>query len=72
MDVAQAPGIDYISAEFLKNGAPVIAIALAKIINMSIKLDTFDLKCKITPLLQKGIKTEVKYIDLFLSCLKPC
>ena len=38
---AKAYRIDQISARFLNDGAPVIAIALANIINLLIKLDTF-------------------------------
>ena len=34
------------SAKFYKDGAPVIAIYLNNIINLSIKLDTYSLKCK--------------------------
>ena len=63
LDVAKASGIDQISVRFLKDDAPVMAIHLANIINMSIKLDTFPSKCqvaKIKPLLKKGIKTEAK------------
>ena len=41
LDVAKAPGIDQISARFLKEGAPVIAIHLANFINLSIEPDTF-------------------------------
>ena len=47
LDVAKPSRIDQISAKFLKNGAPVIAIHLANSINMSIKVDTFPSKCKI-------------------------
>ena len=47
LDVAKAPGLDQISARFLKDGAPVISIHLANIINLSIKLDTFPSQCKI-------------------------
>ena len=36
LDVAEASGIDQISARFLKHGAPVIAIHLATIIHLSI------------------------------------
>ena len=35
-DVTEASGIDQISARFLKDGAPVIAIHLANIIHLSI------------------------------------
>ena len=41
LDVAKASGIDQISARFLKDGATVITVHLANIINLSIKLDTF-------------------------------
>ena len=47
LDVAQASGIDQISAKCLKDGAPVIAIYLAHIITVSIKLNEFPSKCKI-------------------------
>ena len=47
LDVAKASGTDQISVKFLKNSAPVIAIHLAIIINVSIKLDNFPSKCKI-------------------------
>ena len=56
-------GIHQISANFLKDGAPVIAIHLANIRDVSVKLDTFSSKCKVAkikPLLKKGIKTEAK------------
>ena len=47
LDVAKAYGIDQISARFLKDHAPIIAIHLANIINLPIKLNTFPLQCKI-------------------------
>ena len=56
LDVAKASRTDQIFA-------PVIAIHLANIINLSIKLDTFPSQCKIAkikPLFKKGIKTEAK------------
>ena len=59
LDVAKASGVDQISAKFLKDGAPVIPIQLANIINLLIKFDTFPLKCKlakIKPLFKDGIK----------------
>ena len=56
--------------QILKGPAPVIAIHLANIISLSIKLDTFPSQCKIAkikPLSKKGIKTEVKnYRPIFL------
>ena len=63
LGVAKASRIDQIFARFLKDGAPVIAIHLANIINLSIQLDTFPSQCKIAkikPLFRKGIKTEAK------------
>ena len=41
LNAAKAFGIDQISANFLKDDAPVIAIHLINIINLLIKLDTF-------------------------------
>ena len=41
LDVANASGIDQISARFLQDSSPVITIHLANIINLSIKLDKF-------------------------------
>ena len=61
LDVAKSSVVDQISAKFLKNGASVIAIHLATIITLSIKLDTFSSKCniaKIKPLFKKRIETE--------------
>ena len=63
LDVTKASGIDQTSARFLKDGAPVIAIHLANIINLSIKLDTSPSQCtiaKIKRLFKKGTKTEAK------------
>ena len=63
LDVAKASAIKQFSSKFLKDSAPVIAIHLANITNLSIKLDTFSLKCKIAkikPLFKKGVKTEAK------------
>ena len=62
-DTTKAFGINQISSKFLKDGAPVIVIHLANIINLSITLDTIPLKskeAKIKPLLKKEIKTETK------------
>ena len=38
LDGAKASGIDQICAKFLKDGAPVIAVHLANVVNLSIKL----------------------------------
>ena len=45
-DAVKPSGIDLISTKFLKDCASVIAIHLANIINLSIKLETISLKCK--------------------------
>ena len=63
LDVAKASGIDRISTKFLKDGSSVITIHLANVINLSIKLDPYPLKCKIVKiksLFKKVIKTEGK------------
>ena len=74
LDVAKASGIDQVSAKLLKNVVPVIAIHLTNIINLSIKLNTFPSKWKITkvkPLFTKGIKTQAeKYRPISLLPLK--
>ena len=61
----------HFSSKFLKDGAPVIAVHLSHITNLSIKLDT--LKCKIEklkPLFKKGVTTEAKYYKtIFLLSL---
>ena len=63
LDVAKASGIEQISAKFLKDGAPVIAIHLANMVNLLIKRDTFPSKrkiAKIKSLFKKGIKTDAQ------------
>ena len=68
LDVAKVSGIDQISAKFLKDGAPVIAIHLANSINLLIKLDTFSSKFNIAKIkrelfkqgFKNGIKAEAK------------
>ena len=52
--------MDQISAKFLKDGAPVIAIHLDNLINTSIKLDTLCKIVKIKLLFKKWIKTDPK------------
>ena len=70
LDAVKSSGIDQISAEFLKDDAPVIAIHLANIINLFTKLDTFPSQCKIAKiehLFKKGIKNKAKnYRLIFL------
>ena len=64
LNVVKVSGIDQISARFLKDGAPVIAIYLTNIIiNLLMRLDTFPSQCKIAkikPLFKKRIKNEAK------------
>ena len=63
LDIAKVSRIDQFSDKFLKDGAPVIAIHVANIINLSIKLDTLSSQCKtikIKPLFKKDVKTEAK------------
>ena len=63
LNVGTVFGINQISTRFLKDGAPVIAIYVANIIDMSIKLDTILSQCKIArikPLFKKSIKTGAK------------
>ena len=69
LDIAKASGIDQISAI---DGAPVTAIHLANIINLSIKLDTFPSQCKIAKLnlcLKGVLRLKLKIVGLFLCCL---
>ena len=72
VDVAITSEIDQLSAKLLKDGAPLRAIHVANI-NLSTKLDTFPVKCKIAeikPSCRKGIKTEAKNNRPFsLLCL---
>ena len=69
-DVTKASEIDQISAKVIRDYAPVIAIHLANIINLSIKLDAFPSQCKIAKikaLFKKGTKTDAKnYRPYFL------
>ena len=62
-NISKASRIDQVSAKCLKDGAPVISNHITNTINLSIKLDTFSLKCKIAKiklLFKKIIKTEAK------------
>ena len=62
-NISKASRIDQVSAKRLKDGAPVISNHIANTINLSIKLDTFSLKCKIAKiklLFKKIIKTDAK------------
>ena len=64
LDLLKSSGTDQIFAKFLKDGAPVIAIHLANILKLSIKLVFFfPLKCKVAktkPLFELRIKTEAR------------
>ena len=46
LDVAKASIIDQVSAKFFEDGPPVIAIYLANIINLLVKLDNFHRNAK--------------------------
>ena len=63
LDTSKAAGIDQIPAEFLRDGAEVLALPLGNIINLSIKLSTFPEECKIAklkPIFKKGARTDPK------------
>ena len=63
LNISKAPGMNEISARFLKDGAEVLAKPICYIINLSIKLSTFPDKCKIanlSSLFKKGSKTDPK------------
>ena len=47
LDVGKVFRVNQISAKFLNDSAPVIAIHLVHVINLSTKLDTFPVQCKI-------------------------
>ena len=55
LDVTKCSGIDQISAKFLKDRDPVIALHFSNI-NLSIKLETFPSKCKIAEIKPSFIK----------------
>ena len=72
LNVGTVSGINQISTRFLKDGAPVIAIYVANIIDMSIKLDTILSQCKIArikPLFKKIDQTKdfLQRNELFYS-----
>ena len=63
LDTSKAAGIDQIPAEFLRDGAEVLALPLGNIINLSIKLSTFPEECKIAklkPIFKKGERIHPK------------
>ena len=66
----KATGIDNLSGRFLKDGSKVLATPIAQICNLSIKLSTVPVECKIAelkPLYKKGKKTDPKnYIPISL------
>ena len=72
LDVDTASGIDQICSKFFIYCFPVIVIHLINIINLSIKLDTFPSKCKITQLnwSKNEMKTETKYTDQLIFYLQ--
>ena len=63
--------MDQIPAKFLSNGAEVLALALRNIINLSIKLSTFPVECKIAkskPAFKKGARTDPRTTGLYPFC----
>ena len=63
LDTSKAAGMDLIPAKFLRDGAEVLALPLTNIINLSIKLSTFQEECKIAKLktiFKKGARTDPK------------
>ena len=60
MDTDKAPGLDSLSARFLKDGAEVLAKPITQMCNLSIKFSIFPIKCqiaKLKPLFKKGLTT---------------
>ena len=60
MDTDKAPGLDKLSARFLKDGADVLAKPITQICNLSIKFSISPIKCqiaKLKPLFKKGSTT---------------
>ena len=63
IDSSKAAGIDNIGGKFVKDGTPVIALPIAQLCNLSIKLSSFPDACKIAkvkPIFKKGSKTDPK------------
>ena len=61
LNTSKAAGIDQIPANFLRDGAEVLALPLGNIINLSIKLSTFPEECKIAKLksiFKKGARAD--------------
>ena len=74
LNTSKAAGIDQIPANFLRDGAEVLALPLGNIINLSIKLSTFPEECKnyrpisLLPLVSKIIKKPIQFeIEDFLN-----
>ena len=57
LDTSKAAGMDQIPANFLRDGAEVLALPLGNMINLSIKLSTFPEECKIAKLKSSMYKT---------------
>ena len=65
MDTDKAPGLDNLSARFLKGGANVLAKPITQICHLSKKFSIFPIKCqiaKLKPLFKKGSTTLPKII----------
>ena len=60
MDTDKAPGLDNLSARFLKDGANVLAKPITQMCSLSIKFSIFPINCqiaKLKPLFKKGSTT---------------
>ena len=63
LDTSKAPGLDGTSANFLKDGAKVLALPLYNLVNLSIKQSLFPDQyniAKLKPLFKKGSKNDPK------------
>ena len=63
VEPSKAAGIDNINGRFIKDGANVLAHPVTQLCNLSIKLSSFPLECKIAklkPIYKKGSKTDPK------------
>ena len=61
LNPSKAAGIDNLSGKFLKDGAHVLARPISQLCNLSIKLNSFPISCKIAkvkPLFKNGSNTD--------------
>ena len=63
VDPGKAAGIDGIPGRFIKDGADVLALPVTQLCNLSAKLSTFPISCKVAklkPIFKKGSKTDMQ------------